>query len=144
MVALGGRWSSSRKNCPWQAHYPEDVPLHLDYPPEPLGWLLEQAAARFPDRVAVRYYSQQITYAELLSQARRFKSALMAAGLNPGDRVGVLLPNLPEYLITLFGTWMAGGGAGGPPPLGGGEGGRARCETARPRALAPPRCLLAP
>src|SRR5262245_58407106 len=117
MVALGGRWPSSRKNCPWQAHYPKDVPLHLDYPHEPLGWLLEQAAARFPDRIAVRYYAQQITYAELLLQARRLKSALMAAGLKPGDRVGVLLPNLPEYLITLFGTWMAGGVAVALSPL---------------------------
>jgi long-chain acyl-CoA synthetase len=36
-------------------------------------------------------------------------AALAAHGLRPGDRVGVLLPNVPEYLVVLFGTWMAGG-----------------------------------
>jgi long-chain acyl-CoA synthetase len=108
MFAFGSLWSSSAKKSPWRTHYPEGVPLHLDYAKEPLNWLLEQAAARFPDRVAVHYYSQQITYRELLSQARRLKSVLVAANIQPGDRVGVLLPNLPEYLVTLFGTWMAG------------------------------------
>lgn len=109
MFAFGGRWSTGRKQCPWRDHYPSGVPLHLEYPCEPLGWLLEEAALRFPDRDACRYYSQQITYAELLSQSRRLKAALLRAGLKPGERVGVLLPNLPEYLVTLFGTWMAGG-----------------------------------
>ncbi len=109
MSALGNFWSSGRRKCPWREHYPAGVPLHIDYPREPLGWLLEEAARQFPDRIAVRYYSQQITYAELLSQARRLKAVLISAGLKPGERVGVLLPNLPEYLVTLFGTWMAGG-----------------------------------
>ncbi len=109
MFAIGNLWPFGRKQVPWREHYPAAVPLHLDYPRQPLGWLLEQAAARFPNRIACHYYSQQITYAELLSQARRLKGALIGAGLKPGDRVGVLLPNLPEYLVTLFGTWMAGG-----------------------------------
>src|SRR5262245_28327515 len=109
MVAIRNCGPLDRSRAPWQDHYPADVPLHLDYPAQPLGWLLEQAASRFPDRISCHYYSQQITYAELLSQARRLKAVLLRAGLAPGDRVAVLLPNLPEYLVTLFGTWMAGG-----------------------------------
>ncbi len=109
MVAIRSFESDGREQVPWRDHYPAGVPLDLDYPREPLGWLLEQAAARFPDRVACHYYSQQITYRELLSQARRLKTVLMRQGLKPGERVAVLLPNLPEYLIAIFGTWMAGG-----------------------------------
>jgi long-chain acyl-CoA synthetase len=108
MVALGSCGSSGRKQIPWRDHYPANVPLHLDYPREPLGWLLEQAAARYPDRVACRYYAQELTYCELLAQARKFKGVLIGQGVKPGDRVAVLLPNLPEYLVALFGGWMAG------------------------------------
>jgi long-chain acyl-CoA synthetase len=96
-------------NHPWAAHYPRNVALHLDYPQEPLDWLLESAARRAPDRVACRYYRQEITYGQLLDLSRRMASALRSRGLAPGDRVAVLLPNVPEYLVALFGTWMAGG-----------------------------------
>ncbi|MBY0513553.1 MAG: long-chain fatty acid--CoA ligase [Gemmataceae bacterium] len=97
------------QSAPWTAHYPAGVPGHLDYPAEPVFWLLEETARRAPDRVACRYYRQQVTYAELLDRARRMAAALKANGLRPGGRVGVLLPNVPEYLVALFGTWMAGG-----------------------------------
>jgi len=94
---------------PWVALYPQDVPTHLDYPSEPVFWLLEEAAGRSPNRIACRYYRQEVTYAQLLDQSRRMAVALQAQGLQPGDRVGLLMPNVPEYLVALFGTWMAGG-----------------------------------
>ena len=92
----------------WLANYPDFVPHHLEYPKEPGYWLLERAVERVPSRVAARYYEQQLTYQELLDASRRMASVLMYNGLKPGDRVGILLPNVPEYLIALFGTWMAG------------------------------------
>lgn len=109
MFELRNLWPFGRNRAPWRDHYPAGVPAHLDYPREPLSWLLEQAAAKYPQRVACRYYSQRITYDELLGRARRLASFLLKEGLQPGDRVAVLLPNVPEYLVTLFGTWMAGG-----------------------------------
>src|SRR5687768_11003729 len=39
----------------WLARYPRDVPHHLEYPPEPVSWLLEETARRVPDRVACRH-----------------------------------------------------------------------------------------
>src|SRR5579864_6571223 len=94
---------------PWMAHYAHGVPHTLDYPDEPAFWLLEQSAARVPTRVACRFLNQQLTYAELFTQARQTADALRRRGLRPGERVGLLLPNTPEFLITMFGTWMAGG-----------------------------------
>ncbi len=93
----------------WVAHYPRDIPAHLEYPSEPVFWLLEEAARRAPNRIACRYYRQELTYSQLLDQSRRMAATLLARGLQPGDRVGVLMPNVPEYLVALFGTWMAGG-----------------------------------
>jgi long-chain acyl-CoA synthetase len=102
---------------PWLDHYPEIVPRTLEYP-ELFAWgLLERTASRHPDRIACHYYQQAVTYRELAENARRTASALVKFGVKPGDRVGVLLPNLPEYLSVLNGIWMAGGIAVAMSPL---------------------------
>lgn len=102
---------------PWLDHYPEIVPRTLDYP-ELYAWgLLERTASRHPERIACHYYKQTVTYRELSENAHRTASALVKFGVKPGDRVGVLLPNLPEYLSVLNGIWMAGGIAVAMSPL---------------------------
>jgi len=102
---------------PWLDHYPKIVPRTLDYP-ELYAWgLLERTASRHPDRIACRYYKQTVTYRALSENAHRTASALQKFGVKPGDRVGVLLPNLPEYLSVLNGIWMAGGIAVAMSPL---------------------------
>ena len=113
VVNLSG-WNYSpakhpRDEHPWLKHYAPGVPAQLSYPNQPLGWLLDQAAQRFPGRVAFHYYHEHQTYSELLENARRLAAVLIREGLQPGDRVGVLFPNLPETLITLFAVWLAGG-----------------------------------
>src|SRR5579872_594772 len=108
-VLHSDEWSNLGLRHPWQSQYPKCVPISLEYPSQPLGWLLEDSATHFPDRIACRYYEQKVSYRDLLTQARRFAAVLRREGLKPGDRVGVLLPNIPEYLVALFGTWMAGG-----------------------------------
>jgi len=102
---------------PWLDHYPDVVPKTLDYP-ELYAWgLLERTASRHPDRIACHYYKQTVTYRELSENAHRTASALVKFGVKPGDRVGVLLPNLPEYLSVLNGIWLAGGIAVAMSPL---------------------------
>jgi long-chain acyl-CoA synthetase len=118
MVSLGNhRSNESRSPSPsstWREtlnalHYPDGVPAELSYPQQQLGWLLDQAADRFPTRVACHYYEERLTYGELLSRVKRLATVFKREGLQPGDRVGILLPNLPETLVALFATWMAGG-----------------------------------
>lgn len=93
---------------PWLAHYPAIVPSHLEYPDIPAWGLLERTAQRYPDRLACCYYRQRLTWREVRDAARRTASALVRLGVKPGDRVGILLPNIPEYLSVLNGIWMAG------------------------------------
>ncbi len=102
---------------PWLDHYPDVVPRTLDYPELHAWGLLERTASRHPDRIACHYYKQTVTYRELSENAHRTASALVKFGVKPGDRVGVLLPNLPEYLSVLNGIWMAGGIAVAMSPL---------------------------
>lgn len=94
---------------PWFKSYPHGMPCQLAYPQQPLGWLLQQAAERFPTRVACHYYDEQLTYDEMLERTQNLAATLVREGLKPGDRVGILLPNLPESLIVHFATWLAGG-----------------------------------
>lgn len=93
---------------PWLAHYPICVPKTLEYPESPVWALLEQAARYHSERTACIYYEQRLTYAELHRAARRAAAMFVRLGVRPGDRVGLLLPNVPEYLIAAFGAWMAG------------------------------------
>lgn len=109
VTGLGGWRSSGSVTQPWLKHYPLGVPAKLAYPQQQLGWLLQQGAERFPARIACRYYHEELTYGELFSRAERLATVFVREGLRPGDRVGVLLPNLPESLIALFATWIAGG-----------------------------------
>src|SRR5262249_38772589 len=95
------RVAETMSRRPWLAYYPPGVPPHLDYPAEPVHWLLEEAARRDPSRVACRFFRQEMTYDQLLAQSRRMAAALRARGLKPGDRVAILLPNTPEYLVAL-------------------------------------------
>jgi len=106
-----------REPRPWLNSYPADVPAMLTYPEEPVTWLLERAAERWPDRPACIYYDEQVTYSRLLSRARRVGMWLKEQGVLPGDRIGLLLPNTPEYIIALHGIWLAGGTAVALSPL---------------------------
>ncbi|MCA9085604.1 MAG: AMP-binding protein, partial [Planctomycetaceae bacterium] len=67
------------------------------------------AAALMTGRVGCIYNDVQWTWEDLNLQAIRTASALRRIGVQAGDRVGVLLPNVPEYLIALNGIWRAGG-----------------------------------
>jgi len=93
----------------WLKHYPSCTNAHLEYPNEPVWSLLEQAAHQFPQRTAVRYFGETLTYEALYERARQAAALFQALGVRPGDRVGLLLPNMPEYLMAAYGVWLAGG-----------------------------------
>ena len=83
---------------PWLAHYPAKVSATLSYPDFPAWGFLANTAAMYPDRIACHYYKQHLTFAEVAEQARRVAAMLVKYGVRPGDRVGILLPNMPEYI----------------------------------------------
>ena len=74
----------------------------------PLSFL-QRSARVWPQKVAVIYGSRRLTYSELAAETAQIAGALQASGIQPGDRVAYLMPNLPEMLIAHFAVPLAGG-----------------------------------
>jgi fatty-acyl-CoA synthase len=73
----------------------------------PLSFL-ERSAAVYPDKTAIVHGPARLTYGEFARQATRLARALQASGIEPGDRVAYLCPNIPEMLVAHFGVPLAG------------------------------------
>jgi len=73
-----------------------------------LGSLLDQAATDHPDRPALRLDDLVLTYPQLREAAGRMGALLAAQGVQPGDRVGIMLPNVPAFPIAFYGALAAG------------------------------------
>ncbi|CAA9566389.1 MAG: Long-chain-fatty-acid--CoA ligase, partial [uncultured Thermomicrobiales bacterium] len=95
--------------APWLSSYQQGVPTAIDYPPLTLPGLFDQAVARYADRPAIVYFGRTVLYRELDRLAAQFANRLRAFGLQRGDRVLVILPNVPQFPIAHFGTLRAGG-----------------------------------
>jgi long-chain acyl-CoA synthetase len=93
---------------PWLAHFDYWVRPHLNYPRRPLTDILRMAAADVPDLPATAFLGAKLTFSELKARADRLTTALARAGIVKGDRVGIMLPNCPQYIIAAFGILRTG------------------------------------
>lgn len=93
---------------PWLAHYEDGVPFTLSYPTQPLFRFLDIAARRFPMRPAIIYFDTVLTYRQLRRASNRFANALLTLGVKKGDRVALVLPNCPQFVIAYYGALKAG------------------------------------
>jgi long-chain acyl-CoA synthetase len=95
---------------PWFAHYDDDIPRTLaPYPAETLIDVVRRQAAERPSAAALRFEGAVTTYGQLVRKAGAFARALETQGLAPGDRVALVMPNCPQFVIAELGTWLAGG-----------------------------------
>lgn len=95
---------------PWHAHYDAGVPRSLaPYADLTLVDLVARQAAEHPRSAALRFEGAQTSYADLLASARAFASALEERGVRRGDRVALLMPNVPQFVVAELGIWLAGG-----------------------------------
>ncbi len=94
---------------PWLGHYPKDIDWQEEIVPRALPVMLEETAAKYPRRIAVEFLGRRVGYQDLLIQAQTLASALQKKGISKGDRVGIMLPNCPAYIISYYGILMAGG-----------------------------------
>src|SRR5262249_38741789 len=107
--ALGSRALAQRLiEMPWLQFYDSEVPYDLPQPNVLLHDLVSNPARDHPDRPALIYFSQKIGYRELDRLSNRFASALRRLGIRKGDRVAILLPNVPQCVIGFYGTLKAG------------------------------------
>ena len=94
---------------PWLAHYDHDVPHSLvPYPDLTLVDYLTTLARDHADRAALLFKGTTVSYGQLDAESTAFAAALANLGVRKGDRVALLLPNCPQFLIAEFGAWKAG------------------------------------
>jgi long-chain acyl-CoA synthetase len=94
---------------PWFKSYPDGVPKTLEpFPERSLFSVVEESAKRFPDRPAIAWFGRHIPYRELLQEVEKFSAALAKLGVGKGDRVGLILPNCPQYVIAYYATVRLG------------------------------------
>jgi len=93
---------------PWLQNYDSGVPEQIPLPGQLLHDMLANAAHDFPDRPAIIFFGQKISYRELDLLSNRFAHALREVGIQVGDRVAIVLPNVPQCIISFYGTLKAG------------------------------------
>jgi len=94
---------------PWLAQYDADVkPSLAPYPQSTLIDYLDGLAREHGDRTALLFKGGTVSYGQLDAESTAFAAALWELGVRPGDRVALLLPNCPQFLVAEFGAWKVG------------------------------------
>ena len=103
---------------PWFRSYPADVPRTLEpYPEISVFGMLEASARRHPQRPAIAWFGRRIDFRTLLGEVERCSAALAGLGVGKGDRVALVMPNCPQYVIAFYATARLGAIAVGNNPL---------------------------
>ncbi|MCJ7531731.1 MAG: long-chain fatty acid--CoA ligase [Anaerolineales bacterium] len=92
----------------WLKRYDEGVPKHIEYPAIPLFKLLEEAAEKYPNRPCTIFKGAVITYQEMNQLTDRLAAGLAEIGIKKGDRVGIFMPNIPQFVLAYFAILKAG------------------------------------
>ncbi len=90
------------KGRPWLGHYDTDTAHTIPIPHQPLFRFLESAADWVPRRIATVFYGKTLTYRQLEARANQFAWALRGLGVKAGDRVQIVLPNTPQFIIAYY------------------------------------------
>ncbi|PIF98263.1 long-chain-fatty-acid--CoA ligase [Comamonas sp. 26] len=94
---------------PWLNAYPEGVPADIDTSQYPsLVALMEEAFAKHANKVAYSFMGKELTFAEVDAQSKAFAAYLQGLGLQRGDRVALMMPNIPQYPVAVAGVLRAG------------------------------------
>ena len=93
---------------PWYKSYAKGVPYQLEYERTAMPQALARTAREFPDKTALIFVDSKISYKQLNDMANRFANALIDMGVKPGDRVAMLMPNMPQLVAAVYGAWRAG------------------------------------
>lgn len=92
----------------WISRYDAGVPLTSAYPEWAVPDLLRRSASRVPESTALFFYGARISFRELNDLTTRFARGVLRLGVKPGDRVTLMLPNIPQAVIAYYGVLKAG------------------------------------
>ncbi len=86
----------------WFKRYDEGVPHHIDYPEVPLFFYLEENAKKFPEAPCTIFKGAKVSYHEMNSITDQLAAGLAESGVGKGDRVGIFMPNTPQFVMAYF------------------------------------------
>jgi long-chain acyl-CoA synthetase len=93
---------------PWLNHYDYWIRAHNNYPRRSLHEILRVATADVPEATATIFLGAQLTFAQIKERSDKFATALTRLGFKQHDRIGIMLPNCPQYLIAAFAVLRIG------------------------------------
>jgi long-chain acyl-CoA synthetase len=99
---------SGYEQRPWHRQYGPGVPVAVQVPPVPVTALLDEAADDFPRAPALGYYGRSTNYRRLRRQVDLLAGSLRELGVTRGDRVAMVLPNCPEFVLTFYAALRLG------------------------------------
>jgi len=92
----------------WERHYDEGVPKNFDYPDYPLKWWFNKWAEEHPQKPYILMGDFAMSYGDANNMARRIANALLDLGVKKGDRVAIMAPNVPQYVLALQALFKIG------------------------------------
>jgi long-chain acyl-CoA synthetase len=93
---------------PWFKSYAKGIPYAVTYEKTTMPEALRRTVQEFPEKTALIFLDVHISYRQLDEMANRFANALISLGVKPGDKVAMLLPNMPQIVAATYGAWKAG------------------------------------
>lgn len=93
---------------PWIKSYAPGVNPTVQYEQITMSEVLARTARKYPDKTALIFLDVKITYRQLDEMVNSFANALIDMGVKPGDKVAMLLPNMPQIVIASYGAWRVG------------------------------------
>jgi long-chain acyl-CoA synthetase len=92
----------------WHKHYSDKVPTSLDYEKLTLPEVLDRTVNKYPNSVALNMMGKKITYRELGYLVDRFATALADLGVKKGDRIALIMPNMPQMPVAAYAVFRLG------------------------------------
>ena len=94
---------------PWLKNYPKHVRCDQEFEGKPLCSLIDDTAAQVPDNIALDFMGKTWTYGELQDQVNKAAKGFQDLGVTKGTKVGLFLPNCPQFIVAFFAISKAGG-----------------------------------
>ena len=92
----------------WKDHLAEGAPLYSEFEYRSVQSYLDEAAEKYGSRKAVVFQNLTYTYRQLKDKAEAFAASLRDRGLKTGDRVAIMMPNIPQTIVAFWGAMKAG------------------------------------
>ncbi len=103
------RVKSSKFPRPWLEKYDPHVPPKIEFPNTNLAGLFKETAYRYPSKTFLSINKLEFTFGQIFELTENFAGNLLNMGFKKGERIALMLPNIPQFVIAYFGILRAGG-----------------------------------